>query len=50
MEKLEYSTSNKIEKESEIDVDVYMGACNNAQVMFWMVPEVVEPESVDKVS
>lgn len=29
--------------DEEIDVTVYMGACNNAQVMFHMVPDD-EPE------
>lgn len=30
-------------KEEEIDVSVYMGSCNNPQVMFHMVPDE-EPE------
>lgn len=45
MEKTNYEireTAKSIE-EQEVDVSVYMGACNNAKVMFWMVPEVDEP-------
>lgn len=37
-----YNERENIEEiidESSIDMKVYMGACNNAQVMFWSDPE-----------
>ena len=45
MQTTEYKTN--INTEEGIDISLYMGACNNGRVMFWMVPEEEETHLVD---
>lgn len=40
MEQVKLEINEQLNVDSEIDLSVYMGSCNNAQNMFWMIPDI----------